>query len=289
MGITANAKAALALLGDLAGLSRLGLETQKALRLPFIRAINYHDVPDSEAAVFESQLELFARHFVPVGLEDLLSLAAGHWPHDKPGLIISFDDGLASHARVAAPLLDRYGFIGWFMVPTGFVDAPVASQIDFAASHSIVVRKAAQPGERIALGWDEIRALSRRHVIGAHTVDHVRFSDERSSAELDREATDSRIRLEQELGQPVEVFAWVGGEEESYSTRGAQMIRKAGYRVSFMTNNAIFRPGDDLLQVQRTNIETSYSPALTKLHLSGLYDLLYLPKRRRVRSVTNVD
>jgi peptidoglycan/xylan/chitin deacetylase (PgdA/CDA1 family) len=256
--------------------------------MPFVRALNYHDTPVDEADVFEAQVRFFAKHFEPVGLEDLLALALGEWPHERPGLILSFDDGLASHARVAAPILEKFGFVGWFMVPTGFVDTPAREQLAWARSHSINVRGEPAEEGRVAMSWDELRRLSARHVIGCHTVDHVRFSADRPIEELEHQARSARERLEGELGTRVSVFAWVGGEESSYSPGGAAMIRKAGFRVGLMTNNAIFRPGDDLLQVQRTNVETVYSPALTELHLSGFYDAYYAPKRRRVRALTAV-
>lgn len=272
--------------GQLTGLSRLGLEVQKRSLMPFIRALNYHDVPGFERDVFEAQLASYARHFEPVGLPELLSLASGDWPHRRPGLILSFDDGLASHAQVVAPLLEKHGFVGWFMVPTGFVDTPPAEQRAFAQSHAIHVRHPAGPDGRVAMSWDELRTLSGRHVIGCHTVDHVRFSRDHTPAEFERESRVAKRRLEEQLDTSVEVFAWVGGEEASYSSEGAAAIRAAGFRVALMTNNRVFRAGNDLLQVQRTNIETHYDPALTALHLSGLYDLLYGPKRRRVEALT---
>lgn len=287
LSLMAGLKQWLAQGGRLTGLSRLGLELQKRTRMPFIRALNYHDVPASESGTFDAQLAFYARHFEPVGLADLLALAAGDWPHRRPGLILSFDDGLASHAQVVAPLLEKHGFVGWFMVPTGFVDTPPAGQRAFAETHAIHVRQPAGPDGRVAMSWDELRALvARRHVIGCHTLDHVRFHADHSQAEFERESVVAKCRLEEQLGEPVEVFAWVGGEEGSYSTKGAAAIRRAGFRVALMTNNHVFRAGDDLLQVQRTNIETHYDPALTALHLSGLYDLLYGPKRRRVEALT---
>lgn len=270
------------------GASRLLLRAQQTLWHPHVRALNYHDVPPGEAAAFERQLDFYARHFVPVGLEELLALRFGRWPHARPGLLLSFDDGLATHAHVVAPLLEKHGFSGWFMVPTGFVDTPALEQVAFAREHAITSRAEPLTDGRIALSWDELRRLAGRHVIGCHTVDHVRFRRELTPAELQRETMVAKERLEAELGETVEVFAWVGGEETSYSRAGAEAIRKAGFRVGLMTNSRVFRAGDDLLQVQRTNVESDYSPALMQLHLSGFYDALYRPKRGRVERVTQV-
>ena len=78
----------------------------------------------------------------------------------------------------------------------------------------------------------------------------------------------------------------VGGEEWSYSQEAAERIRAVGFGFSFMTNNAVIRPGAELLQVHRTNVEAHFDPALMRLCLSGFYDVLYLPKRRRVNRLT---
>ena len=66
----------------------------------------------------------------------------------------------------------------------------------------------------------------------------------------------------------------------------ARLIEEAGYAVSFMTNSAPVRPGTDLLHLQRTNIEARDPDWLVRFQLSGLLDVLYTAKRRRVDRVT---
>ena len=105
----ASRKATIAkVLGSL-GVSRAGLAAQRALFAPFVRAINYHDVPPSLAEDFERQLDLYTQHFECIDPEKLLALHRGEWKSSRPGLILSFDDGLRSHADVVAPqrLTDR--------------------------------------------------------------------------------------------------------------------------------------------------------------------------------------
>jgi hypothetical protein len=97
----------------------------------------------------------------------------------------------------------------------------------------------------------------------------------------------SRANLEQRLGQPVETFCWVGGEEDTYSVEAAREVRRAGYRYAFMTNNAPVLPGTDPFQIQRTNIEASWPLEVVRFQLSGVMDLLSLRKRRRVNRLTS--
>ena len=257
---------------DLTGLNRASLGLQA--RRPYIRALNYHEVPAEQADAFEDQLRFYARHFVPVGYADLMEFRAGSWPHPKPGLILTFDDGLRSHAEVAAPLLEKYGVPGWFMVPAGVVGTAAEQR---PQEHTV-----GHP----TLTWPDLRRLDGPHVIGCHTHGHRRLEASLTPAELEHEIRDAKRQLEEGLGHPVTVFAWVGGEEWTYSAAAARAIREAGVALSFMTNNAVIRPDTDPLQLQRTNVEASFPASLMRFSLSGFLDVMYTGKRRRVNRLT---
>jgi len=268
------------------GLNAAGALVQNQLLWPWARALNYHDVPPRLAGAFEEQLRYFALHFVSVGPTELAELNRGHWPHSKPGVLLTFDDGLRSHADVVAPLLERHRFTGWFNVPIGFVETPAAEQQAFAREHRIDCDARDYPDGRIALTWRDLQRLDGAHEICCHTFTHRRLGPRLSAAELDLEIDQAKQRLEAGLGHPVRGFVWVGGEEWAYSREAAERIRAAGFEYSFMTNNAVIRPHGELLQVQRTNVEAHFEPAFLHFCLSGFYDVLYLPKRRRVNRLT---
>lgn len=274
-------KLRLARLLDVIGLSRALLGLQSVLRRPYVRCVNYHDVPASRAAAFEEQLRFFRDRFAPVGERDLLDLLAGEWRHSRPGLLISFDDGVRSHFEVAAPLLEKYGFVGWFFVPAAFPDTPVDEQAAFVRRNRILLDGPPGPG-RAAMTWEEIRQLDRKHVVGCHTMNHRRLDSSLGAEELEVEIPRAKRQLEEQLGHDVDSFCWVGGEEWSYSGAAAESVRRAGFRLGFMTNNAPVRPGCDPLQIQRTNLEARFPLSLVAFQLSGALDLIYLPKRRRV-------
>lgn len=280
-------KALLARVFQASGLNHLLSFARRGLGGAHARAVNYHDIGPDMVDGFEEQLRFYREHFVDVGRVELESLLRGEWRGARPGLLVTFDDGLRSHAEHAAPLLERYGFTGWFFVPTEFVDAPVAEQRAFAEAHQIVAYPGSGAGGRVAMSWEEIRDLADRgHVIGCHTRHHVRLGAELGASVLDDEVFVSKARLEEKLGRPVDVFCWVGGEEWSYSREAAEAIRRAGFRVSFMTNNAPIRPGTDPLQIQRTNIEAWFPLDVVRFQMNGVLDWLYMPKRRRVNALT---
>ncbi len=177
---------------DVLGMSAGMLWLHRAVRMPYIRVLNYHDVPAHLSGAFEEQLRYYSERFSPVTYDDLLALQAGKWRPRHPGLILSFDDGLASHASVVAPLLERYGFVGWFMVPVGFVDAAPSQQASYAADNRIQVPHSASGSDRTALSWDEVRFLDRAHVVGCHTWSHRRLGADVTRAEAAHPATCER-------------------------------------------------------------------------------------------------
>lgn len=264
------------------------LACQRRFLSPFIRAVNYHDVPPSHGDALERQLRFYRDRFEPVDLAHLVQFLDGQWIPPRPGLVLSFDDGLRSHAEVVAPLLERYGFTGWFMVPGGFIDAHPDDQAEFARVHKISHSEFDYGESRLAMTWDQVRHLSKHHVVGCHTWTHQRLCDGLAQAELEAEIPNARRRLSQKLDCPVTVFAWVGGEEWSYGRVAAAMVRRAGFDIGLMTNNQVVRPGRDGLHLQRTNIEAGDSDAVVQFHLSGAMDLLYARKRSRVNRVTAV-
>ena len=134
----------------------------------------------------------------------------------------------------------------------------------------------------------ETKAAEIALVVGdlQHTRAHLRLSASHGRERLREEIFGGKRRLEEALGHSVDAFAWVGGAEADYSAEAARLVREAGFRFSFMTNHAPFRPGGDLHQIQRSNVEASYPLDLLRFQISGLMDLLYTPKRRRVDRLT---
>lgn len=258
-------------------------------RTPYIRVVNYHGTPQADAASLQRHLAYYQQHFHPVGRNDLdRFLRERYWPHPKPGLIISFDDGLRSNYDVAYPLLRAYGFPGWFFVPVEFITCPVEQQEAFSHVHRI--RNAAHyADQRIAMSVADVRHLQQDAVIGCHTASHCRAGAEVDPIRLHAEITASRLTLSRLVGADIDIFCWVGGEETSYSATAAAAIRAAGYRYAFMTNTAPIRFDTHPLQLQRTNIEASWPLSLVQFQLCGIMDVLYHRKRQRINRMTAVD
>lgn len=279
-----TAKRTAAALAEMFGLNGLGLAVQRRFLHPCIRVVNYHDVFPSLLNQFELQLASLKRRFVPASRNDLAKLLRdGVWPHSRPGLIPTFDDGLRSHSEVVAPVLDRMGFQGWFFVPINLVLADPAQQPGEAARRGVLHACDTDRDPRIFLSIGELRQLSQRHIIGCHTANHVRLTNQLTEAELDREVLGAKVQLETVVGRAIDSFAWVGGDECAYSRGAAERIAGA-FTYSFTTNTRITQPQTSCLQIDRTHLEADFSDPLTHFQISGLMDLYYAPKRRRLNA-----
>lgn len=180
-----------------------------------IRAINYHAFSRDLASGFERQLAFYAKHFDDCSRSDLDVLLSGSpetssW--SRPRLLISFDDGFSGQYEIAAPLLEKYGFTGWFFVPSWHIgrelDAPTSESGGIAGSFM----SAAQLQELVARG----------HVVGCHTRHHTRLVATLSQEQLETEIVAARDDIEASIGGKIDVFCWVRGDEPSYSARAAQ-------------------------------------------------------------------
>jgi peptidoglycan/xylan/chitin deacetylase (PgdA/CDA1 family) len=158
---------------------------------------------------------------------------------------------------------------------------PPADQPLAAAQRLVLHEHDTARDPRVFMTIEQLRDLSRRHIVGCHTSNHVRLSSTLPDTELIAEIVDARSELESVVGSEINSFAWVGGEEYAYSGAAAQYIADA-YRYCFTTNSRLTRGGCNPLQLDRTHLEADFPRSLLRFQLSGIMDLLYAGKRQRV-------
>jgi peptidoglycan/xylan/chitin deacetylase (PgdA/CDA1 family) len=149
-------------------------------------------------------------------------------------VVVTFDDGYRDNLTRALPLLRCLGVRATFFVVSGAVgDAN---------------RWTPEPplGGRPLLGWDGVRdLLAARMEIGSHTVTHADLTEVEPEVAV-RELTESRSRLEQELGVAVRHFAFPYGKR-------SPALREAAVRAGYRTALGI-TPGLNSLAVSRYGV-----------------------------------
>lgn len=198
-----------------------------------VRVVNFHNTPKRFVGRFEAQLAHLASTHASVAEADLDAwLDGGAWPHDRPGLIPIFYEGYKNNYDIGAPLVERYGFRGWFFVPSAFPDVPVPDQRAFADAHHIGVDP--DDGDRVAMNWDEIRDLEARgHVIASHTRTHSPLVPASPDEAYLNEIVRAQEDFERELGHRTRAFAWLYGSEYGADARADGYVRKARYDFLF--------------------------------------------------------
>jgi peptidoglycan/xylan/chitin deacetylase (PgdA/CDA1 family) len=94
----------------------------------------YHMISDDEKihikhlyahkniAMFEKDIEFFARKFSPISLYDLLGFLRGTNPLPKQCFLLTFDDGFKEMHDIVAPILIKKGIPATFFVNADFID-----------------------------------------------------------------------------------------------------------------------------------------------------------------------
>ena len=223
----------------------------------------YHAVSDSwpdqlavPARLLEEHLtSLLRRGYRPVTARDALAGRAR-------SLHVTFDDAYKSVANGLA-VLERLRIPATVFACSGYAEDGRPLDVPELAAEA-----RAYPEELATMSWDELRDLADRGVeIGSHTVSHPHLT-RLSDAELDRELTDSRARLEDELRRPCPLLAYPYGENDA---RVRAAARKAGYaaafalRESFASADAFALPRVDLYQRDtslRARLKTSLLPRI---------------------------
>ena len=115
-----------------------------------------------------------------------------------------------------------------------------------------------------AMSWDELRHINQSPLctIGAHTVHHfavAKLSDEQCKQELVRSAD----RLEKELGERPQFFAYPYGDEGSAASRDFKLAEKVGFKAAVTTRKGMI-----------FNEHQNHLLALPRLSLSGEFQKL---------------
>ena len=200
---------------------------------PLIRAVNFHNTSRAQLDQYERQLAQYSHAFSSVNQEELEEyLTTGKWNKPKPGLIVSVFEGYRNSYDVLTPMIEKYGFIGWFWVITGFINASIPDQRTFAEHHDIDMLTHEYADGRYALTWDELRQLDKKHVIACHTRSHTLLS------QLDPEVRRSEVVGSQEdfrknLGHPVRGFVSLTGPAYGENPATDSFIDAAGYDFVF--------------------------------------------------------
>jgi peptidoglycan/xylan/chitin deacetylase (PgdA/CDA1 family) len=105
--------------------------------------------------------------------------------------------------------------------------------------------------------WDQVRTLRRAgHIVGAHTLWHPNVAQV-TAPEARAEITESKKRLEEKMGEPVEHFSYPHPAlNPHWSSHTLELTKEAGFKSAALTTYGAVRKGDDPHALKRL-----YTPA----------------------------
>lgn len=159
-------------------------------------------------------------------------------------LALTFDDGYADNAEIAAPILDQFGLPATFFLATDVLNAP-GRGFPWDQPH--------RPPPPI-MSWRQAADLAQAGFgIGSHTCTHVRLA-RCDPATARAELTRSRQQLEARLGQKVLDFAYPYGGRADCTDRDRALVQAAGYRSCLSCYGGLSRLGGDPYHLRRIAI-----------------------------------
>jgi peptidoglycan/xylan/chitin deacetylase (PgdA/CDA1 family) len=276
-------------------------------------------------SIFERHIELIARRFNAVSLDDIALFLKGEKILPQKAVAITFDDGYKDNFHFAAPILSRFGIPATFYVLVGAVDrskAPwycmlrhafwtarnqnwtdptsgtvhdltdsrtrEAAFMDAAgicaksspSAREDLVQNAARslepepfPNESgLMMTWDDARTLAKSgHIVGSHTMTHPNVAHV-STHDAHSELTDSKLKLEQELGTPVKHFSYPHPAlNPSWNESTLKITEELGYATAVTTTVGAVRSDARPLAIPRTYIPREESEFLWHLERTLLF------------------
>jgi peptidoglycan/xylan/chitin deacetylase (PgdA/CDA1 family) len=164
------------------------LDGMTGLRPPsMLRVLVYHRLEDGTARRqdlnpdlvtastqrFESHLQLLARHYHPVGMDEVLSAAKRVHGLPERAVLVTFDDAYRDFGELAWPLLKRYRIPAVLFVPTAF---PGQSERVFwwDAVWQMVTRTPLRWAVLPAIGRAPLDTAGQRHAASDRLVDWLK-------------------------------------------------------------------------------------------------------------------
>jgi peptidoglycan/xylan/chitin deacetylase (PgdA/CDA1 family) len=101
------------------------------------------------------------------------------------------------------------------------------------------------------LTWDQIREMQANGIdFGGHTVTHP-FLSKLTPAQASWEISECKRRIEEQIQQPADYFAYPNGREEDFTPENKELLRAAGYRGAMTTIWGLNGRSTDRMELRR--------------------------------------
>ena len=239
-------------------------------RIPILMYHSISDFDDSgrhpyyrtstTAEVFEQQVRfLHENGYWTVSVTEASRCMQTAKPAEKL-VAITFDDGFQDFYTNAFPILERYGYSATVFLPTAY-GGQVPCQFKGIE----------------CLSWTQVRELRNAGVeFGSHTVTHPQLRTV-TTEQMRTEVGRSKDKIQQQLGEPVETFAYPYAFPETdrpFVETLRRALQENEYRSGVTTVIGRAEASDNPLFMRRLPVNSDDDPLLFQAKLEGGYDWL---------------
>jgi peptidoglycan/xylan/chitin deacetylase (PgdA/CDA1 family) len=223
--------------------------------------LTYHAVDDGngplhvDPATFAAHLDCIAESGAAVVTVAELARSLREGDTSALRVAITFDDGLASVARIAAPMLAARGLRATVFCVAGHIGGVSDWPTALPGWPALELVDAEELAGLARSGWE----------IGGHGMTHMPLRTEDATV-LDRELRAAKALLEDVAGAPVTTFAYPYGTEP---TAAAAKLVAATYDAACTTAVGLVGPGSDPYALSRVDAHYVRRPRLLRAALSG--------------------
>jgi peptidoglycan/xylan/chitin deacetylase (PgdA/CDA1 family) len=216
---------------------------------------------------FRRTCRMLRRSFHVRPLADVVAMIRSGRPVPARTVAITFDDCYQDNLP-AARVLAEHGLPATFFIPTAFL----------GTDHVFTWDRGLPPMPN--LSWDDVREMVRLGFdIGSHTVTHADLGLA-TTAEVQREVTESKRVLEEQLQQPVRWIAYPFGQRTNLRADLVPLIQEAGYEACFSAYGGFICAGQTEFVLPREAVPYFRSVLHLELHLTGCLHWMYALRRR---------
>jgi peptidoglycan/xylan/chitin deacetylase (PgdA/CDA1 family) len=215
-------------------------------------SLDEHGTPLSVSPrLFAAQLATLEREScATLTMSQVASYLRARKPFPPRAVAITFDDGFASVAEIALPILSRYDLSATVYIITGMI------------GHRTRWTDTGKPLPSLPiLTWRQIEGLHNFGVeIGAHSITHG-FLTQYSDGQLQDELEAPKMVLEERLGAKVGAFAYPQGD---YDGRVVRAVRVAGYETAVTVDQGRAGLRNDPLLLPRLLVSNNVTPSVLR-------------------------
>jgi peptidoglycan/xylan/chitin deacetylase (PgdA/CDA1 family) len=221
------------------------------MAVPGIPVLNYHAIDSNNSTAssrnvsvslssFKEQIEWLNKEgYKSVSAGDLRAIILNGRRIQGKYVLITFDDGYYSLYEYALEILSKNGFTATLFLSTAYMG------MSYDQSDFYFVKHDRQ------LTWEEVKTLSANGwSIQSHGNTHVKMTSIDKGA-LIQEVTASKNIIEQNLGKPVDEFAFPYG---IYNNAVITQLKAAGYKFAYSVHSGKIFPSANRFHLPRIEI-----------------------------------